>query len=73
MNQEANEMSDVSVVSPSTQQLTTEVVRESVEFYSQFKGDLTADLRAPSSGTKYPSEPSDWRERMLALVGMIDA
>ena len=69
-------MNDVSAVNPSTQELAKaqpEVVRESVRFYSQFKGALTADLRALSSGTAYPSEPSEWRERMLAVIGIMDA
>ena len=68
-------MNDVSAVNLSTRQLfeaQPEIVRASVEFYSQFKGELVGDLKAPSSGTLYPSEPADWRDRMLALVGMID-
>jgi len=68
-------MNDISGV-PSTQQVAKvqpQVVRESVQFYSQFKGELAGDLRAPSSGTVYPSEPSEWRERMLAVIGIMDA
>ena len=67
-------MNETSVVSLSTRDLleTHPDVRASVEFYSQFTCELGVALNAPSSGTVYPTVPSEWRDRMLAVVGIMD-
>ena len=69
-------MTDVSTVSLSTREILEsqpEVVEESLRFYALFNGEIGGSIQSPFSGSNYTGSHSDARQRLLALIGTMDA